>query len=314
MNDLALDDNWTAGSPGDQAHQADGGVEYSAAFQELDARINAFDTEGQGPLRKGERPFQWDAVASAAEGLLDQAPDLRVALWLLRALHAQGGLCGLAQGLARIAGLLALEPDSIYPRATDGETAREVHAISLAWLGSAALLHQVRTAALAPGLVLSSSSLRQDSAPALALEPATRAALAEAAHSAVQQLDSIVGALQQEGVELSFNVTPLREELAFLALLLRAPDSAAEAPQASSPPQTDALAPLPTAGLRTRADVQQALAAVIAYFRENEPGHPAPLLLQRVQRMLGASFEELMGELYVDAEHLIARIEKPQAL
>jgi predicted component of type VI protein secretion system len=100
------------------------GVEFTAEFQELDALINAYDAEGIGPLRKGERPFQWDAVASAAEALLARAPDLRVAVWLLRAGLEQNGVSGMVTGLARIATLLALPEAEQHPRAQEGEAAR----------------------------------------------------------------------------------------------------------------------------------------------------------------------------------------------
>ena len=63
--------------------------------------------------------------------------------------------------------------------------------------------------------------------------------------------------------------------------------------------------------LSDRSDVSQMLAHIITYFRTYEPSHPAPIFLNRVQRMLGANFEELMGELYPDAQQLIAKIERP---
>lgn len=46
------------------------GIEYTPAFQELDALVNEHDADGAGPLRKGERPLQWEAVEQAAEALL----------------------------------------------------------------------------------------------------------------------------------------------------------------------------------------------------------------------------------------------------
>jgi type VI secretion system protein ImpA len=298
-------------APDRVADQTDHGVEYTAEFQELDALVNAFDSEGLGPLRKGERPFQWDAVASAAQVLLAQSPDLRVALWLLRALFAQRGLVGMAEGLARISALLALPEHSVFPRAHDGEPVREAHAITLAWLGSAALLHQLRSARLAPELALAGTDLHLNPALALALEPSLKAALLAAAQGGLQHLDSIIAALQQVGVDLAFNIAPLREELQFQGQVLNAQ---------AAPSGADGVAQAPVQGLasgadlHTRAEVQQALNGLICYFQVHEPGHPAPLLLQRVQRMLGASFEELMGELYADAKNMIARIDKPQAL
>ena len=315
MTNGAIAEDLISGPPDGSFHEVDNGVEYTAAFQDLDAAINAFDSEGLGPLRKGERPFQWDSVVNAAEDLLAQSPDLRVSIWLLRALLEQQGVSGFAQGLARISDLLALPQDSLFPRASDGEPAREAHAVSLAWLGSTAVLHQVRTAKIASSVTLACADLHQDATLALALEPSVKTTLAAAIQNGLQALDSIILALQQDASYLPFDVTPLHDELAYVGRVLGQNGEPSEATTTSSVhPESTVQGFSKGLGLRTRADVQQTLSAVIAYFKEHEPGHPAPLLLQRVQRMLGASFEELMSELYADAKQMIARIEKPQAL
>jgi type VI secretion system protein ImpA len=70
----------------------------------------------------------------------------------------------------------------------------------------------------------------------------------------------------------------------------------------------------PVHELRTRSEVSDMLTKLIDYFQTNEPSHPAPIFLNRVQRMLGANFHELMDELYPDANQLIAKLERPGAL
>ena len=291
------------------------GVEFTAEFQALDAMVSAFDADADGPLRKGERPFQWDAVASAAESLLSAAPDLRVALWLLRALLAQQGISGLVQGLARLAELLDLPPDTVFPRALGGESAREAHAVSIAWLGTAPCLHQIRNAPLAPHTALSSAQMRRDAGLATALEGQHKAELVNMLERGLQLLDHIAQTLQQEETYLPFHVVPLHDELAFAHKVLCGHQhrTLTQSPAAAGT-DVSTVGPLPSGSLQRREDVQQTLAGLIAYFKEHEPGHPAPLLLQRVQRMLGASFEELMGELYADASQLLARLQRPQPL
>ena len=315
MGNVSASESSLSDESGSDTDPLDSGVEYSAEFQEIDAAINTFDAEGWGPLRKGERPFQWDSVARAAEGLLAQSPDLRVALWLLRALLEQQGVVGFVQGLMRIGELLALPPASLFPRATDGEPARAAHAVSLAWLGGAAVLHQLRNARLAADSPLACADLHQDVAVTQTLEPTARLALAAAMQRGLQALDAITEALQQDGAELSFSLVPLHDEIEFLDRALGRKEASPDAPDAGPVrPGTAAQDFSRAPGLRNRTEVQQTLVGLIAYFREQEPGHPAPLLLQRVQRMLGASFEELMSELYADATQMIARIEKPQTL
>lgn len=291
------------------------GVEYTAEFHELDTMVSAFDSEGLGPLRKGERPFQWDIVASSSESLLAQSPDLRVAIWLLRALLQLKGVAGLVEGLSRIRTLLSLPEAELFPRAVDAEPAREAHAVTVAWVGSSTLLHQLRTAQLASNIPLTIADMRRDDGLAMALDSTVKAELAATFQQGVNHLDHIAHVLQQDGTYLSFNVAPLRDEMAFASKILGAKERTSEVVNSNG--NTAIAPPYPAtnnSGINKREDVQRTLAALIDYFKENEPSHPAPLLLLRVQRMLGVSFEELMNELYSDANQLVARIEKPQPL
>jgi type VI secretion system protein ImpA len=135
--------------------------------------------------------------------------------------------------------------------------------------------------------------------------------LLEHLQAGLQQLERITEALQQSQTEPAFNTAQLYEELAFACKAL----GSRQQPRGHSAQPTAAESSAPAAALGPvklrREEVQQSLTALIAYFREHEPGHPAPLLLQRVQRMVGASFETILAELYADAEQLVARVEKP---
>jgi type VI secretion system protein ImpA len=297
------------------ANRAEYGVEYTAEFHELDAMVSAFDSEGLGPLRKGERPFQWGDVAIAAENLLALSPDLRVGMWLLRALLDLHGVTGLVDGLARICALLELPEADLFPRAIDGESAREAHAVSMAWIGSSTLLHQLRSAPLAPHISMTCDELHKDDSLARSLETSAKADLSTALQRGQQHLDQITHILQQNGAHLPFNMAPLHEEMAFVCNALGIKNHGHDSGVAPTAGLHTAPAPPSAAsrlGIHRREEVQQSLSGLISYFKEHEPGHPAPLLLLRVQRMLGASFEELMTELYADAKQLVARIEKPQ--
>lgn len=303
---------------GNTADQAAYGVEHTAEFQAVDAMVSAYDAEGLGPLRKGERAFQWDTVLSACEALLNQAADLRVAVWLLRAYLEVRGACGLPDGLARINAMLALPDEALYPRAMEGESARDIHAVSLAWVGSAALLHRFRVAPLAPNTPINCTDLHKDHSVAETLDAAAKAALAAKLQRGIGHLDCIADMLIESPCGLTFNTASLRDEMAFACKALGAEDASqnplAAHRSAALQPQATPHAPPHWPVLCKREEVQQTLSGLIDYFKEFEPGHPAPLLLARVQRMLGASFEDLMGELYADATQLVARIKKPHAL
>ena len=315
MGNTARVENLVSLAADGSADQARFGVEYTPEFQALDTMVSAYDSEGVGPLRKGERPFHWDTVANSADSLLAQSPDLRVAMWSLRAYLELRGVTGLVDGLSRICELLALPESDLFPRAMDGEPAREAHSVSLAWIGSGALLHQMRTAALAPYTSISCADLRKDESLAQGVDPALQAELAATLQHGMQYLDQITHTLQQNGAYIPFNVAPMHDELAFAykTLLPNALGSYSPPLPVSAAPAAGSASPN-SLNIHRREEVQQSLIGLIAYFKEYEPGHPAPLLLQRVQRMLGASFEDLMNELYGEAKQLVARIEKPQAL
>jgi len=53
---------------------------------------------------------------------------------------------------------------------------------------------------------------------------------------------------------------------------------------------------LPTR-LHARADAFKMLAVVRKYFEENEPSHPAPLLIRRIERLANLGFQEIVQEL-----------------
>jgi len=49
-----------------------------------------------------------------------------------------------------------------------------------------------------------------------------------------------------------------------------------------------------------RRDAFRALALARQYFEHNEPSHPAPLLIQRIEKLEGLSFAEIISELTPD--------------
>jgi type VI secretion system protein ImpA len=73
----------------------------------------------------------------------------------------------------------------------------------------------------------------------------------------------------------------------------------ADAAAASPSPARAPSAGLP-AKLTTRADAFKALQLARKYFEDHEPSHPAPLLIQRVERLAGLDFLELLRDLAPD--------------
>ena len=289
------------------------GVEFTDEFQHLDGLISAHDSEGDGPLRKGGQAFQWSVVEPPALALAAVAPDLRVGLWLLRAGMAQRGLQGLAESLTRLANWIGLPAAQLFPRASDGDGAREVHALHLSWLASAPFMHQLRVVALWPGIPLTLDDLaeRVPAAHVQALGP-----LAQIASALVQSKEALAridAALREESDALGLEIN-LPVELLNRALKAASPAAASVSAEVAAPAEPLPHAPPAMhANPVSRDEVRLHLDRIIGYFKDHEPGHPAPIFLMRIQRMLGANFQELMSELYPDAKSLLAKLERPQS-
>lgn len=294
--------------------------EFVDLFQQLDGMVNAFDAEGAGPLRKGEHAFSWAVVETLALPLAEAVPDLRVGIWLLRAELAREGLPGLLRGMSRLATWMELPADELHPMPEPGEPPRELHALLLRWLTAPAFLSVVREAPVWPQATMSLGGLLESTEPAevlagLAACPTDQvlAALTETV-AAVRRADQV---LLLEAGDADVSLTLLGEILSraqhrlSVSLTPEAlPTDPTETPPGPLPSAAPAL-PRRQGTVNSREEVQAALVEIIQYFREHEPGHPAPIFLQRIQRMLGASFEDLLQELFPDASQLVAKLERP---
>jgi type VI secretion system protein ImpA len=60
--------------------------------------------------------------------------------------------------------------------------------------------------------------------------------------------------------------------------------------------------------LRTREDARRSIQDVIRFVEKIEPGHPAPLLLKRADRLLGMSFVDIIRDMAPNALSDIERI------
>lgn len=83
------------------------------------------------------------------------------------------------------------------------------------------------------------------------------------------------------------------------------PDAAIATASGTGTTPADATAPgaavVPVGTVRNRQDATQALDAVAAFFRTNEPSSPIPLLLERAKRLVAMDFLEVLAELAPDA-------------
>jgi type VI secretion system protein ImpA len=63
---------------------------------------------------------------------------------------------------------------------------------------------------------------------------------------------------------------------------------------------TDGGAAIGAGGIRSRQDALRAIDAIAAYFRQNEPSSPVPLLLERAKNLIGKDFLEILADVAPD--------------
>ena len=308
-------------------------LEYDPAFQTLQEAASGKPERQYGATIIAPEPPDWPAVCEQALALAARTRDLRVAVWLARGAARVDGLAGAVQGLQLLRGLLERYWETVHPRLDpeDGNdpTAR-LNALSalshddgLADLRAAGLTRArgavtVRDIELAFGRV---EALPGESAPteagvtpavaaAQAQSPALVAAMAgglEAALGIAKLLETQLGAAQAP------DLAPLTKLLRYVALAGRraqgAPATDLDAASNVEPGAGAAagVAARPVGAIQSREDAIRALQRVSEWIERNEPSNPAPLLIQRAQRLMKKNFLEIIRDLVPEG---LGQIEK----
>lgn len=308
-------------------------LEYDPAFQTLQEAASGKPERQYGSTIIAAEPPDWPAVREQALALAARTRDLRVAVWLARGAARVDGLAGAVQGLQLLRGLLERYWDTVHPLldADDGNdpTAR-LNALSplshddgLADLRAAGLTRArgavtVRDIELAFGRV---EALAGESAP-------TEAGVTPAVAAAQAQSPALVAAMAG-GLEAALGIAKLLEtklgaaqapDLAPLTKLLRCVALAGRRAQGGPATEIDAAdsagagavaganaSPKSIGAIQSREDAIRALQRVSEWIERNEPSNPAPLLIQRAQRLMKKNFLEIIRDLVPEG---LGQIEK----
>lgn len=328
-------DAWLEPVPGDKP--AGPNLEYDAAFLELEeaARVQPdqeFGTDNGAGVRRieGSGP-DWPTVRKLAESLLTRTKDIRVAMYLTRAMVRTEGLAGLERGALLLHGLLDRFWDGIHPEldADDyNDPTMRINALA-PMVAADALLGDLREAWVVRSRqagVLSVRDIevlagklpaRADTAPMT--EAQVQGMLAAAfgedpdlaqrprrVSDAVRAIEALVA--DKVGASQGIDLKPL---LSALYPVMQAVERAAPAPVAEPAgsgegaeggmPSATAVMPAGRPGeIRSREDVVTQLEQICAYLARSEPTNPVQLLLRRAQRMMHMSFLELINDLAPD--------------
>lgn len=310
-------------------------VEYDREFLELEQAVNGKPEVQYGATVVPPTPPDWKVAGKLALGLLSRSRDLRVAVYLARALLIRERTQGMADGLALIEGLIAERWACLYPQLDpddDNDPTERVSALA-ALASSDGMLIALRDTPLVDSRTHGAFSLRDMqyatgaatppegvTAPSLASiqaavaetpdeTNATLAALAAARRSAAGIETILTGHVGvANAIDLSKLSALIDEAAATLRELQPAgagdppvaadsgnPDAAAGAPGAPGAP---AAAPAALQGeVSSRADVIKVIDKVCAYYERHEPSSPVPLLLNRARRLVDKSFMEILQDL-----------------
>ncbi|WP_345830292.1 type VI secretion system protein TssA [Erwinia sp. HDF1-3R] len=314
-------------------------LEYDADFMAMD-QASAGKAEQQfGDTIIPAEPADWNRVERLASDLLTRSKDLRIMLALTRAWTQLKGLTGYASGLALIERSLVAWWEPLWPvLEEDGERDPFYRINALAALGDKSAL----TSALRQAPLLRSASDEISLRDACALldgsktecpdYPGGRARLIdELARGGQPGVDAIIkiserlqiiretlvqhlgetGVPEMEQLIKTVSTVAQACEVTDLLTLIPAASAPGEIPPVAGAPEVKAVSghtDWRSAQPGSRADAQLMLEKVKQYFVQHEPSHPAPLMIDRVQRMIEMDFMDIIRDLAPDGVHQLENI------
>jgi type VI secretion system protein ImpA len=304
---------------------------YEAEYIQLTGIMQGTPEVEYGAMRVDAAEPDWQLVETLTLTLLARTRDLRLAVWLTRALIGRRGFAGLDDGLALIEGFLERYWDHIHPilDPDDGDPTERLNTL-VALDDMDGLLRQVRLAPLAASAAHGRVCLRDvdlatgELAPRADDEPREMAMIeavfqavpyidleqtANSIERACRRLERVAAILAERLVVVhAIDLEKLPRSLRHAARvareqLRRHPGAAGESvgqdePADAGPVPRDAQgSPQSTGDIASRDDVARQIDRICDYYALEEPGSPVPILLQRAKRLINMNFIELMSEL-----------------
>ncbi|MEQ4531298.1 MAG: type VI secretion system protein TssA [Mixta sp.] len=313
-------------------------LEYDADYMAMNQASEGKAEQQFGDTIIPAEPADWNKVEKLATSLLGRTKDLRVMLALTHAWTQMKGLPGYASGLKLIQQALLLYWEPLWPQLEeDGERDPFYRINALAALGDKAAL----TAALRQAPLLRTAADQISLRDACALLDGSKTEVADYPGGRPRLNDELARA-DQPGVEallqISERLQTIRETLVehlgesgvpemaqlqktinLVAQACQATDLSALVPESQHAASSGDEAPTPAAPacthtdwrnseITSRAEAQLMLEKVKNYFSRYEPSHPAPLMIDRVQRVIELDFMGIIRDLAPDGVHQLENI------
>lgn len=312
-------------------------LEYDADFQAMEQAMQGKAEQQFGDTIIPAEPADWTTVEKLAVGLLSRTKDLRVMLALTQAWTKRRGLVGYADGLLLVQQALSLYWQPMYPLLEEfGETDPFYRINALAGLSDkSALTSALRNTILLRSngddlLLRDAQALLDGSKTECADYPGGRSRLIDelarggqpgidailAIHQRLQTIREILSErLGESGVP---EMEQLQKTVGLVAGACQATDistfhasreeSAVSEHQATPGATPPSAVDWRSAQINSRAEAQQMLEKVKQYFAQHEPSHPAPLMIERVQRLIELDFMDIIRDLAPDGVHQLENI------
>ncbi len=322
-------------------------LEYERRFTEMEEAAEGRPERQIGDVVEPAEPPDWQRVRDLAQALLGESKDLRPAVHLAKAWLHLRGIAGLAAGLRLVGDLIERYWDCIHPQLDpEDDYDPTIRLNTLADLADpATVLRAVAQAPLLCAKGLGCFSVEDwevamgRRAPEAETEqepPSTdwigaifQAAgdseVAEAAGTvshALEQLRRIARLLQSHvedpGLLPDFERLSglLEEALHIFELHAPAAEAGAAQPDEQAPHDVAARAetgePRSLAQIRSPDDVIKALDAIRAYYEQNEPSSPIPILMARAKRLVRRDFLAIIRNVAPDALRQIEELRGPE--
>lgn len=312
-------------------------LEYDADFQAMNQASLGKAEQQFGDTIIPAEPADWNTVEKYATSLLTRTKDLRVLLALTHAWTRRRGLAGYADGLLLVQEAIARYWEPLYPLLEEyGETDPFYRINALAGLSDKSdLTVAVRNASLlrsngdeislrdAQALLDGSKTECPDypgGRPRLIDEltrgdqPGTAAVIViNERLLAIREL--LIGHLGESGVpemeQLLKTVGLVASACQVTDISKLLPNRDAQTQAEQQPTATQPVQPVTdwrSVQVTSRADAQLMLEKAKQYFAQYEPSHPAPLMIERVQRLSELNFMDIIRDLAPDGVNQLENI------
>ncbi|MFK5949740.1 MAG: type VI secretion system protein TssA [Methylococcales bacterium] len=314
-------------------------LEYDAEFMALEQEVQGKEEQTMGDSVIEAEPPNWREVKKQAEKILARTRDLRVCVFLLKALTETEGILGLADGMALLKQTTEKFWQHVHPELDpddDNDPTERINILmslcdfdsflkplqNIPLVESKALgRFSLRDIQIANGTITIADSENESEPPQMAAIDAAfqdcDAEIVLATAKAIRgtqdnlnQMESFI--TDNVGINDAASFTELRTLLKEINTIISGQieklglnDTEEESDVADDDSENNAQSAIskgakPASGplsINGNQDVSKALNLISEYYKKNEPSSPIPMMLERVSRLVGKNFMEVLQDI-----------------